>query len=161
MSKVVTFDNSPNNRIMKDLIKFGAITAIINHLTSTLNPKTDGIFEVNCRDGEFAKILKREGFTLYHGSDGSEDLINAAKAALPAFKNRFHVGEPKGKFKRDIVISLHGTIFGKLDSGQAFISVGKGFDNWDAYCLAVAPYVKRGAKTIQHGDYFVTFGVHS
>jgi hypothetical protein len=146
---------------MKDLVNLGVIAAIINHLTSIINPKTDGIFEMNCRDGEFAKILKKEGFTLYHGSDGSEDLINAAKAALPAFKNRFHVGEPKGKVKRDIVISLHGTVFGKLDSGQAFISVTSGVDNWDAYCLAASGFVQSGAKTIQHGRYFVTYGVHA
>lgn len=147
---------------MENLIKLGVITAIINHLTSQTNPKKDGIFEMNCRGGEFAKTLKEAGFTLYHGADGSEDLIKAAKKLVPAFKNRFHVGEPKGNFKRDIVISLHGTVFGKLDEGQKFISVADELmDNWDAYCLAVAPYVKRGAKTIQHGDYFVTFGVHS
>ena len=149
---------------MKDLSEHGVTAAIIKHLKSTMG-KTDGVLEVGCGTGEFAAILKDAGISKYHGSDGSAEKIKAAKKRVQGYGKRFHVADPKTeaayKFKRDVLVLLNGVDFANISKGQRLVLVTREASSWGDACSLLSPYFVKGATTIQHGPFFVTYGTRA
>lgn len=151
---------------MKNLIELGIVTAITENLLQRedFSHKANGITEIDCGTGELAQALKDAGITRYHGFSRSEEQIEKAKKDLPkAYAKKFHVADTSseevlGK-PHDIIICAQGSCpYDVIPSGQRLIVVTRGEKSWGACCLKLAPYFATGARTIQHGDLYLTIG---
>lgn len=149
----------------KDLQDNEVIDGILNYLENNADKDKDGILHLACGDGSFAKVLFDAGFKRYHGTTSNATEMAAAKKLVPGFKTRFHkmtkpLSSDALKHKHDIILTLGSIDFGAIPAGQKLIIVTKE-ENYDKVCMKLTPLFKPGASTIQHGDYFVTYGVRS
>jgi protein-L-isoaspartate O-methyltransferase len=151
---------------MKKLIELGIITAITENLLQRedFDHKKKGVLEIDCGTGELAAALKDAGITRYHGFSRSEDQIEKAKKSLPkGYAKKLHVADTSTEEvlskPHDIIICAQGSCpYDVIPSGQRLIVVTRGERSWGACCLKLAPHFAEGAKTVQHGDLFLTIG---
>lgn len=139
------------------------IDGIINYLKDHSDKEKDGILHLDCGSGEVAKALLNAGHTRYHGTTSNADHLKEAKKLVPEFKTRFHKMEtPLSadvlKYKHDIILATGSINYGAIPSGQRLIVVTKE-KTYEKVCLLLTPLFQVGASTVQHGDYFVTYGI--
>jgi len=151
---------------MEKLIRLGILSAIVENLTerTDFDPEKDGVLELFCGDGKLAQALADAGIKKYHGVSVSDDLIKKAKKNLKGYSRRFHqvdkIDEDVLKHKHEIIISAQGACpYDIIPSGQRLIVVTRGEESWGSCCLKLSSEFAKGAKTIQHGDLFLTIGV--
>jgi len=138
-----------------NLNELGIYDQVAEYLEKNLE-KGEGVLELKCGNGDFAEFLAAKGFKNYHGIDDEGEAIKAAKSRVPKFKARFHTKD--GNYKRNVVVCLNGTPFDTIESGQRMIVLTSGFDDYDKLCLAINGLYQDGAKTIEHGGLFITYG---
>jgi len=151
---------------MKKLITLGIVTAIIENILQRedFDHKKKGVLEIDCGTGELASALKDAGITRYHGFSRSEEQIEKAKTNLAkGYAKKFHIGDTSTEEvlskPHDIIICAQGACpYDIIPSGQRLIVVTRGEENWGGCCLKLATHFKAGARTIQHGDLFLTVG---
>ena len=145
-----------------DLKSNEVVEGIINYLNQNTDKEKEGILHLDCGSGEFAKELHDSGFSRYHGTSANAGDIKAAKKLVPKFKTRFHkLSQPLGsdalKHKHDIILTTGSVDFEAIPSNQRLIVVTKD-SSYSKVCIKLTPLFRIGATTVQHGDYFVTYG---
>jgi len=151
--------------MFKRLYELQVIAGIIKYLENYSDKDKDGILHLDCGNGLFAKELYKAGFRKYHGTTSSSEELKEAKALVPGFKTRFHkIADPIGaealKHKHDIIISLGRIDYDSIPSGQRLVVVTEAA-NYDACCLKLSAFIAPRASTLQHGNFFVTYGERS
>lgn len=145
-----------------DYFENGGVDAIIEHLSKSEKGTDTAILHLQCGDGQIADALKNAGFAKYHGIDSSNDNIAAAKKRIKGYSRRFHVGQlfdaDNFKKKHDVVLCLHGTPYEQTPSGTKMIVATSGVGNYEQ-TSTIVNRILDDAKTVQHENVFITYGV--
>ena len=143
---------------MNRLEQLGVYDAILDYATTHIG-ENGGILELRCGGGDFAEFLSKKGVKNYNGVDSDVDALKNAKSRLPIFKRRFK--KSWRNQKSDIIVCLNGTPFDQITTGSRMAVLTGGFDDYNKLIAAISPLYKPGSKTVQHGEFFLTFGVRA